>query len=78
MDLNKLPKNGILSSMIPSLLLDLMKTPLIRCIYLKISGSKFIFLILYADDILLAVNDLGLLYETNKFLSKNFEMKDVG
>jgi hypothetical protein len=28
------------------------------CIYLKISGSKIIFLVLYVDDILLASNDL--------------------
>ena len=49
-----------------------------RCIYRKISGSKFIFLVLYIDDILLAANDLGILYETKSFLSKNFEMKDMG
>ncbi|XP_068487137.1 uncharacterized protein [Phaseolus vulgaris] len=49
-----------------------------RCIYLKVSGSKFIFLILYVDDILLATNDLGLFSETKKFLSNNFEMKDMG
>jgi len=49
-----------------------------RCIYLKVSGSKFIFLILHVDDILLATNDLGLLSETKKFLSNNFEMKDMG
>jgi len=49
-----------------------------RCIYLKVSESKFIFLILYVDDILLATNDLGLLSETKKFLSNNFEMKDMG
>ena len=49
-----------------------------RCIYMKISGSKFIFLVLYVDDILLATNDLGLLHETKKFLSRNFEMKDLG
>jgi len=48
------------------------------CIYLKFSESKVIFLILYVDDILLATNDLGLLYETKKFLSINFEMKDMG
>jgi len=48
-----------------------------RCIYLKVSGSKFIFLILYVDDILLATNDLGLLSETKRFLSNNFEMKDM-
>ena len=48
-----------------------------RCIYLKVSRSKFIFLILYVDDILLASSDLGILHETKKFLSKNFEMKDM-
>ena len=45
------------------------------CIYMK--GSRFIFLVLYVDDVLDAANDLGLLHETNKFLFKNFEMKDM-
>jgi hypothetical protein len=49
-----------------------------RCIYQKISGSKFIILILYVDDILLAANDLGILHETKDFLSKNFDMKNMG
>ncbi|KAL0558869.1 hypothetical protein IC582_003451 [Cucumis melo] len=49
-----------------------------RCIYLKISGSKFIILVLYVDDILLDTNDFGLLCQTKEFLSKNFEMKDTG
>ena len=44
---------------------------------MKVSGRKFIFLILYVDDILLATNDLGLLSETKKFLSNKFEMKDM-
>ena len=44
-----------------------------QCIYLKVSDSKFIFLILYVDDILFATNDLGLLSETKRFLSNNFE-----
>jgi len=48
------------------------------CVYHKFKGSKFIFLILYVDDILLATNDIGILLETKKFLSKNFEMKDLG
>ena len=30
-----------------------------QCIYCKVSGRKFIFLILYVDDILLASSDLG-------------------
>ena len=48
------------------------------CIYLKVSGSKFIILIFHVDDILHASNDLGLLRETKKILSKNFKMKDMG
>ena len=49
-----------------------------QCIYCKVSGRKFIFLILYVDDILLASSDLGLLHETKRMLSKNFDMKDLG
>ena len=41
------------------------------------SGSKFVILVLYVDDILLATNDPGMLHETKQFLSKNFEMKDL-
>ena len=48
-----------------------------QCIYQKINGSKFILLVLYVDDILLASNDIGLLHETKRFLSNNFEMKDL-
>ena len=49
-----------------------------QCIYCKVSGRKFIFLILYVDDILLASSDLDLLHETKRMLSKNFDMKDLG
>ncbi|GJZ80052.1 retrovirus-related pol polyprotein from transposon TNT 1-94 [Tanacetum coccineum] len=49
-----------------------------RCIYHKISGRKFILLVLYVDDIFLATNDFGLLHKTKEYLSKNFEMKDMG
>ena len=35
------------------------ENPVDHCIYLKISGSKIISLVLYVDDILLASNDLG-------------------
>ena len=45
---------------------------------MKVSGSKVIFPIMYVDDILLATNNLGLFHETKKFLSSNFEMKDMG
>ena len=49
-----------------------------QCIYLKFSGSKFVILVLYVDDILLASNDVGLLHDTKRFLSSHFEMKDLG
>lgn len=49
-----------------------------QCIYLKVRGSKFIFLVLYVDDILLASNNLDLLLETKKTLSTSFDMKDLG
>ena len=49
-----------------------------QCIYQKVSGSKICFLVLYVDDILLATNDKGLLYQVKQFLSKNFDMKDMG
>ena len=49
-----------------------------ECIYLKFSGSTYIFLILYVNDILLVTNDLNLLRDTKKFMSNNFEMKDLG
>ena len=45
-----------------------------NCIYHKFYGSRYIFLVLYVDDILLAINDIGLL----QVLAKNFEMKDLG
>ena len=48
------------------------------CVYHKFNRSKYIFLVLYVDDILLAINDVGLLHETKRFLSKHFEMKDLG
>ena len=40
-----------------------------RCIYIKISGSKFVILVLYVDDILLAANDMGMLHDVKKYLS---------
>ena len=49
-----------------------------NCVYSKFKDRKFIFLILYVDDILLASSDVSLLLETKKILSSNFDMKDLG
>jgi hypothetical protein len=48
-----------------------------NCIYAKFRSGKFIFLILYVDDILLVSSDVSLLLETKRFLSSNFDMKDL-
>jgi hypothetical protein len=47
-------------------------------IYAKFKNGKYIFLILYVDDILLASSDVTLLKETKEFLSSKFDMKDLG
>lgn len=47
-------------------------------IYLKFIENKFIILVLYVEDIWLANNDVEILHETKKMLSKTFEMKDLG
>jgi hypothetical protein len=49
-----------------------------NCVYAKFKSGKYIFLILYVDDILLASSDVSLPLETKKFLSSNFDMKDLG
>jgi hypothetical protein len=76
MALNRLPVKGTLSFIVISSF-GFEADQVDDCLYQKFSGSKFIFLVLYVDDILLASNDLGLLHETKIFLTKNFEMKDL-
>ena len=49
-----------------------------QCIYLKMSGSNFIILVLYVDDILLASSCFKLLNETKQVLNNHFDMKDLG
>jgi len=48
----------------------------VDCIYLKVSGGRFIFLVLYVNDILLSNSDLTLL--SKHYLSNNFDPKDRG
>lgn len=44
---------------------------------MKVSGSKYIFLVLYVDNILLAINDTELLFETKQLFFGHFDMKDL-
>ena len=46
--------------------------------YIKRSNNHFIILSLYVDDILIARNDKKLIDVAKKWLSSNFEMKDMG
>jgi hypothetical protein len=41
-----------------------------NCVYTKFKNGRYIFLILYIDDILLASSDIGLLLETEVFVLK--------
>ena len=54
------------------------ENPMDQCIYQKVNGSKTCFLVLYVNDILLATNDKGMMHGVKQFLSKNFDMKDMG
>jgi Reverse transcriptase (RNA-dependent DNA polymerase) len=46
-------------------------------VYHKFNGSKFIFLILYVDDILLISKDKNMMHETKKKNFNHFDMKDL-
>ncbi|GJT04790.1 retrotransposon protein, putative, ty1-copia subclass [Tanacetum coccineum] len=47
-------------------------------IYVKVSGSVVVFLVLYVDDILLIGNDIPMLQSVKDWLGKCFAMKDLG
>ena len=46
-------------------------------IYHKFYMSKYIFFVLYISEIFLANNNIGLLHDTKRFLTKNFEIKNL-
>ena len=49
-----------------------------QCIYMKVNESKYIFLVLYVDHILLIANDTDLWVETKKLLFSHFDINDPG
>nr|GEV17964.1 ribonuclease H-like domain-containing protein [Tanacetum cinerariifolium] len=48
------------------------------CVYVKVSGSVVVFLVLYVDDILLIGNDIPTLQIVKDWLGRCFAMKDLG
>ena len=49
-----------------------------KYVYYKVNGNDCVVLCLYVDDILLFGNNLRIVNETKSFLSRKFEMKDMG
>ena len=49
-----------------------------HCVYIKRDKDKYVMLSLYVDDILLAGNCKEYVLAIKKWLSSNFEMKDMG
>jgi hypothetical protein len=49
-----------------------------KCVYYRYGGGEGVILCLYVDDILILGTSLDVIKETKDFLSKNFEMKDLG
>ena len=49
-----------------------------HCVYLKHSNNCFVILSLYVDDILLVGNNKEMIDIAKRWLSSNFEMKDMG
>ena len=48
------------------------------CVYKRSSGNVIVFLIFYVDDILIIGNDVRTLSPVKVWLSKQFDMKDLG
>ena len=49
-----------------------------HCVYVYKIGDCYAILSLYMDDILLVANNINFLTTIKKWLSSNFEMKDMG
>ena len=49
-----------------------------HCCYSKFFGNSYIILLLYVDDMLIAMSSIEEINDLNKQLSKQFAMKDLG
>jgi hypothetical protein len=49
-----------------------------KCVYYRYGGGEGVILCLYVDDILIFGTSLNAIKEVKEFLSKSFEMKDLG
>ena len=49
-----------------------------RCVYYRHGGGKYVILCLYVDDILIFRTNIDATNKVKSFLSKSFDMKDLG
>jgi hypothetical protein len=49
-----------------------------KCIYYRHDGGEGVILCLYVDDILIFGTNMKVIHEVKSFLSKSFDMKDLG
>jgi hypothetical protein len=49
-----------------------------RCVYYRYGGGEGVILCLYVDDILIFGTNIDVINEVKSFLSKSFDMKDLG
>ena len=49
-----------------------------KCVYYRHGGGETVILCLYVDDILIFGTNLNIIKEVKDFLSRSFEMKDLG
>jgi hypothetical protein len=49
-----------------------------KCIYSKFNNNEGVIISLYVDDLLIFGTNIDVVHETKRFLSSNFDMKDMG
>jgi hypothetical protein len=49
-----------------------------KCVYYRCGGGEGVILCLYVDDILIFGTNIDVINEVKSFLSKSFDMKDLG
>lgn len=49
-----------------------------RCLYIKPIVNRYLFVLIYVDDILVAIQETGLIIKFKNYLSKEFNLKDYG
>jgi hypothetical protein len=49
-----------------------------KCIYSKFNNNEYVIICLYVDDLLIFGTNIDVVHEAKRFISSNFDMKDMG